>query len=330
MKRFSILLLAGIMLFAVFFYRFYLNSVQFAANPSELKNVLITIPKGSSAQSIALILEKEGLIKSPLVFKIYVRTHGIADDLQAGRFVFRRSMTLPQVVETLQKGMGQEMPVTFLEGWTATQMAQYLEEQGLTTADAFLDCLKTCALDFDFLPDGSKEGYLYPDTYFVDPSSYSDVAMIRRMIQTLENKLSSDDWRAVRASEYTFHEIMTMASIVEREERDPSEQPTVAGILWKRFDNGIGLGADATVLYALGRTSGGLTYQDLQIDSPYNTRKYRGLPPTPIANPGIFSIRAALYPKDSPYLYYLHDSLGGIHYAATLDEHNENKARYLR
>ena len=121
-----------------------------------------------------------------------------------------------------------------------------------------------------------------------------------------------------------------MASIVEREERDPAERPTVAGILWNRYDANIGLGADATVLYGLGRTKGGLSYEDLQSDSPYNTRKYAGLPPTPISNPNISSIRAALYPEDTDYWYYLHDSDGGIHYAKTLDEHNVNKARYIR
>jgi len=123
--------------------------------------------------------------------------------------------------------------------------------------------------------------------------------------------------------------VMIMASIVERDERNPDEMPTVAGVLWSRYDLDYWIGADATVLYALGRTSGGLTGTDLDSDSPYNTRKFRGLPPGPISNPGLASIRAAIYPEETDYFYYLHDAEGNIHYGETLEEHNANKAQYL-
>jgi len=219
--------------------------------------------------------------------------------------------------------------VTILEGWTVKQIASYLEESGLTTADEFLSCVKTCEFKFDFLPKNSLEGYLYPDTYFINSATFDNKVFIQRLINTLNNKLTAADWNAVEKSGHTFSEILTMASIVEREERNSNERSIVAGILWNRFNAGQGLGADATVLYALGRTKGGLTYDELQIDSPYNTRKYKGLPPTPICNPSISSIRAALYPEKTDYWYYLHDSDGKIHYAKTNDQHNENKRKYL-
>jgi UPF0755 protein len=217
-----------------------------------------------------------------------------------------------------------------LEGWTAQQIGDYLENLGLTRAEDFVRCVKTCAFQSPILPaKGSIEGYLYPDTYFVDAGSYSDQTFIARLVGTLESKLTDEDLKAIKDSKHSLQEVVIMASIVEREERDPDERSTVAGVLWNRFDNGIGLGADATVLYGLGRTKGGLSYVELQTDSPYNTRKYRGLPPTAISNPHISSIRAAIYFKETPYFYYLHGKDGQVHYGKTLEEHNANKRKYL-
>ena len=171
--------------------------------------------------------------------------------------VLQEDFNLKQIAEALVEGKAEEMAVTVLEGWTNKQIAEYLEEADITSADDFLDCTASCTFTFDFLPAGYLEGYLYPDTYFVDPNTFNNQRFITRLIQTLENRLSDEDWDAINQSARTFEEIMIMASIVEREERDPDERPTVAGILWDRFDKGVGLGADATVLYALGRTKGG-------------------------------------------------------------------------
>lgn len=324
------LIFLGLLFFSlIWLYRFYTASINYALDPDSDNRVSVTIAKGSSADAIATQLYDEGLINSPAAFKLYIKTNELSGDLKAGKMIMRENFTMKDIVDTLVKGGSNEDVVTLLEGWTNRQIADYLETIGLTTADAFYECTQTCSFDYDFLPDDSLEGYLYPDTYFVDPAAYSDEAFINRLISTLESKLDSDDWLAIEESGYTFQQIMIMASIVEREERSESERPTIAGILWDRFDNGVGLGADATVLYALNRTKGGLSYNDLQIDSPYNTRKYRGLPPTPISNPSISSIRAALYPKRTDYFYYLHGSDGQVHYAVSLDEHNENKRRFL-
>ena len=312
------------------FYRQYQGAIRYSMNPDSEKRVSINIPKGSSAYAIAGQLSEKGLIKSPFFFKLYLRWEDLAGKLQAGRFVLRENDNLIAIARTLSEGKGQEAAVTLLEGWTARQIGEALEAEGLTTADKFVDCVKTCHPKSDVLPaDKSAEGFLYPDTYFVDPSAYSDASFVSRLVNTLESKLTAEDLMAITQSKHSLYEVITMASIVEREERNDDERPTVAGILWKRFDNGIGLGADATILYALGRTKGGLTYDELQTDSPYNTRKYRGLPPTAISNPHISSIRAAIYPKESPYMYYLHGSDGQVHYGKTLEEHNENKRKYL-
>ncbi len=313
----------------IWVYQFYVGGLNYVLDPSSDKRVVLDIKKGSSADAIADELYVRKLIQSPAIFKFYLKQHDLASQLKAGRIVLQENFSLKQIADALIEGGSNEVVVTLLEGWTIEQMAEYLEKNDLTTAESFLDCVKNCVFDFNFLPDGYLEGYLYPDTYFVDPAAFDDQAFITRLISTLESRLTDEDWQAVKDSGYSFEQIMIMASIIEREERVKAEQPTIAGILWDRFDNAVGLGADATVLYALGRTKGGLSYQDLQVDSPYNTRKYRGLPPTPIANPNISSIRAAIYPKRTDYFYYLHDAEGEVHYAETLDEHNENKRKYL-
>jgi len=298
-------------------------------NPSGSTRVIVDIKQGSTGGQIAKMLYEKGLIKNTSAFSFYLKQNDLDGQLKAGRMIFQENFTLPEIVDVLLEGKSMEFAVTLLEGWTAQQIANYLEEENITSAEDFMECLNSCEFDFTFIPDNYLEGYLYPDTYFVSIESFSNERFITRLISTLENKLSDDDWYAISTSNRDLEDIMIMASIIEREERNDAEKATVAGILWNRIDANIGLGADATVLYALGRTSGGLNYDDLQVDSPYNTRLYAGLPPTPISNPSIESIRAALYPKDTNYWYYLHDSDGRIHYAKTLDSHNVNKARYI-
>jgi len=329
MKKYLYTLIVVLVVIALWGWHSYNTSLNYVLNPESDTRVAINIPKGSSADSVAAILSEKGLIQSPFYFKVYLKLHGLASKLQAGRFVLHENDRFQDILKTLTEGKGQELAITLLEGWTAEQIGEYLETQALTTAKDFMECAKTCAFDSPILPKGYVEGYLYPDTYYVDPASYSDQAFISRLVSTLESKLTDEDFAAIKKSGHTLEQVIIMASIVEREERNDNERPTVAGILWKRFNNDIGLAADATILYALGRTKGGLSYDELQIDSPYNTRRYRGLPPTPISNPHITSIRAAIYPKESPYMYYLHDSEGVVHYGKTLEEHNENKRKYL-
>lgn len=330
MKKFLLLTLV-ISVGAIFLlYGGYSSAIRYALNPSGSNRVTVSVPEGATGSDVAELLYEKGLIKSVSAFNFYLRQNELSDQLKAGRFVLQENYKMPEIVEILASGKSSEFAATLLEGWTAQQIAESLEAEELTTVEDFMKCLKECEFDFNFLPDDYLEGYLYPDTYFVNLDSYSDEAFITRLLNTFKNKLTDEDWDAINSSERSFEDIMIMASIVEREERSDEERPTVAGILWNRFDSGTGLYADATVLYGLGRTSGSLSAEDLESDSPYNTRKYAGLPPTPISNPSISSILAALHPEDTDYWYYLHDSDGGIHYAKTLDEHNVNKARYIR
>ena len=313
----------------IFSYKIYSSSIHFAKDSRSESRVVLDIIKGSTATSVGDLLLEKNLIKNVSVFKFYLKQNNLTDKIKAGRIVVKENFKLPEIVTALIEGKSEEIPVTLLEGWTIEQIASYLEDSGLTTSEALLQCIKTCEFTLDFLPEKYLEGYLYPDTYFVNLATFDDKVFINRMIFTLKNKLTNADWNAINNSDHSFEEIMIMASIVEREERNSDERSTVAGILWNRFDAGMGLGADATILYALGRTKGGLSYEDLQTDSPFNTRKYRGLPPTPICNPNLSSIRASIYAKKTDFWYYLHDSDGVIHYAKTNDQHNMNKGKYL-
>jgi len=335
MKKLITLLLGLTILAAGIGYALYQKNVNYVLDETSSDRISIDVPQGSHAKKIGELLKEQNLIHSVFFFQVYVDQNDLGGNLQSGRFVIQKNNTLEEIVDVLANGKGAEVAVTLLEGWTAEQIGEELEAQGLTTAESFMNCINTCEFGWNILPLNEEnvaeyiEGYLYPDTYFVNPVEYTNELFIDRLINTLDSKLTEEDWQGIEASPYSLEEIIIMASIVEREERNDAELARVAGVLWNRVEAGTLIGADATVLYALGRTSGGLTYNDLQFDSPYNTRKNLGLPPTPISNPGLSSIRAAIFPEETDYFYYLHDSEGGIHYGRTLEEHNMNKAKHL-
>jgi len=173
------------------------------------------------------------------------------------------------------------------------------------------------------------EGYLFPDTYFVNPDEFVAKFFLERMLGTFRTRVVEVLESDIVSSGRSLEEIVTMASLIERETKTDEERPMVAGILWKRFDAKQGLDVDATVRYALQKPVEPLTKNDLENRSPYNTRRFAGLPPGPIANPGLKSTQAALHPTESRYWYYLHGSDGVIRYAETNEEHNANKVKYL-
>lgn len=303
------------------------------------KRISVTIPSGSSTAAIAQLLEDEGVIRSPLAFKALVKKQDLAGKLQAGTFVLQPSMTSQEVAEALTQGKTSEMSVTIPEGYTVKDIDALLADKGLIKVGEFIDCANDCDFaTFDFLaPRGNQakrggkvEGYLYPDTYFVSAEEFVPKFFIERLLGVFRQRVVEDLADDIKATGRSLHEIIIMASIIEEETRGDSERAIVSGILWKRFDEGIGLYVDASNRYILNKPTATITAADLDMDSPYNLRRYRGLPPGPIANPSLSSMKAALHPETSPYYYYLHGSDGRIRYAITNDEHNMNKAKYLR
>lgn len=335
MKKLIILVLIG----GVIGWAWYTFSLSAAGSgPAKIVN----IESGSSVTSIAEKLEAEGLIRSAFAFKIHARLSGNQSGLKAGTYSIRPDLSADDIIAMLTSGEGGEVTITIPEGFTIEQIDALMAEKGLGKPGDIMHCAFTCDFaTYEFLPDanvaaeakgyGSKlEGYVFPDTYFISGAEYVPKFFLERTLNAFRQKVMSGLSDELAASNASLHEIVTMASLIEEETITDDERPVVSGILWKRYNAQIGLGVDATVRYFLRKPTGALTRSDLDGESDYNTRKYRGLPPGPIASPGLASIKASLSPESSPYFYYLHDNKGQIHYAVTNEEHNQNKAIYLQ
>ena len=312
------------------------EGVKPASNDKIQKDFLII--KGSSATQIANKLYKESLIKNPLAFKLYVQLTNKQGKIQAGEYNITPSFSLFKIVEELIKGP-REVWITIPEGLRREEIAEkFAQVLGSKVPETFIQ---------EFLSATKKdEGFLFPDTYLF-PKVASPSAVVKKMRATFDKKVDSKMQDDILASGHTLNQVITMASIVERETRGKEERAVVAGILYKRLKASWPLQADATVQYAIanvkclpaqaGQMSNvkcewwlPLTIDERDTSSPYDTYRNRGLPPTPIANPGLSSIKAAIYPEDSLYWFYLHDASGQIHYAKTIEEHNQNIKKYMK
>lgn len=316
----------------------YVNAIA-PVDATSQEHHTVRIAPGFTVQQIADLLHERGIISSPLAFTTYVRLKGKTRSLQAGRFVLRPSMAVKQIVEVLQSGKADEAIITIPEGYTVRQIDGLMAQYGFSATGEILRCARECDFSsFSFLPrvgglaerGGKVEGYLYPDTYFVAREDFSPKFFLERLLTTFRKKILEPYEEDIKQSGRSVHELVTMASLIEEETLSDAERPLVSGILWKRYDDGRGLGVDATVRYILEKPVDTITVADLNTNSPYNTRKFRGLPPGPIANAGGKSFVAALYPRESEYWYYLHGRDGEIHYAVTNEEHNVNRQLYMR
>lgn len=337
MKKIVYILAVVILIFAVREWRYTVNITPYDAN-SVTESIEVYIAPGSSLNRIAAVLKAQNLIRSEGAFKRFVHKKNLESQLQAGSFNISPGYSVEKIVEILQNATAKEVRITIPEGFTVRDIDQLLVENNLITSGEFTSCASSCDFtNFTFLPNsiglkrgGKIEGYLFPDTYFVDSTNFTVQGFAERLLTTFEQKVISEYSVEILQSNRTLHEVVTMASLVEKETRTNDERPMVAGILWKRLDEGMRLDVDATTRYLHNKDTAALTRDDLDDTSPYNTRAVMGLPPGPIANPGLSTIRATLSPESSPYYYYLHGTDGNIRYASSNDEHNSNKARYIR
>ncbi len=336
MKKKLLLAILFLVAAAYGWYRWQLRPV----NGDDAVRKQVVIERGTSVSGIGALLEEKGLVRSSFAFSVYARLHRAQGDLQAGSFYLQASMGVPEIVQALKRGFAEELTLTVPEGFTIKNIDALVAEKGLAAPGAVLACAKTC--DFSahtFLPPASSrlaarggrlEGYLFPDTYFVLRDGFEPKAFLNRMLDAFDEKVVQGLSADLTASGKPLADIVTMASLVEEETRTAAERSVVAGILWKRLDIGMKLDVDAAVRYALDKPVADITRTDLHSDSLYNLRKVGGLPPGPIASPGLPSIRAALHPEASSALFYLHGDDGVIRYADTNDEHNANRAKYLK
>ena len=293
----------------------------------------VEIPPGAGPTSIGRRLAGSGVVRDQLSFRIVLARSGQARRLQAGEYRFDRPMTTREVIDKIARGDVFLRPVTFPEGLTVRQMADIYERDGGGTKAEFLRAARNPALIHDIDPVAQDlEGYLFPDTYTLPRRATSD-QLVQRMVTAFRDVMTPDLVQRAAARGMSVRELMTLASLVEKETAKPGERPIVAAVYTNRLKIGMGMQCDPTVIYALeraGKYDGNLTRENLQFDSPYNTYRYAGLPPGPIAAPGRASIEAAASPADVPYLYFVSRNDGSHVFSATLDEHNRNVYEYQK
>jgi UPF0755 protein len=307
------------------------RAVLAPVDPGGAERIVIIRP-GSTAREIGLRLEGAGIVRSASHFELAARARGVAHRLQEGEYRLSPSMPLLRVVDALARGEVVLHPVTIPEGFTAEQVVRALARAGLGDPGRLRTLVRDGAgqFSFDFLeavPRGSLEGYLFPETYLL-PRFLGEREVIRRFLTEFD-RLVIPAWREAGMPR-PLHEIVTVASMVEREARVPGDRALIAGVIYNRLARGWRLEVDATVLYALGEHKAVATYQDLKVDSPYNTYLHAGLPPGPIANPGLGAIRAALRPARTEFFFYVARPDGSHAFSRTLSEHLANVRRYRR
>lgn len=284
--------------------------------------VSVTIVPGSSTTEIANHLVTNNLIRSPFVFKMVVRFRGIGTQLRAGNYVLSRDMSLTQILDELKKGQVEFSTFTVPEGFTAKAIAEHWEKSGLGKAEEFQTAIKSQKLLEQYLPKGiAAEGYLFPNTYKFTKGSSAET-VVKMMLAESDKKWTETLAEETDVLEFTRHQVITLASIIQREAGSEKEIPRIAGVFHNRLKHNWRLQADPTVLYALGDPKRLLTREDLKFKSPYNTYLHKGLPPGPIGNPGMTSIFGALRPEKTSYFYFVAIEKGKHHFSETLDEHN--------
>jgi UPF0755 protein len=298
------------------------------------EKVFVDIPHGTSRWNIAGILRRDDVIRNRLAFELFSLWH-IRAPLQAGEYFIDHPVTTREVFWQVAQGRIFVHTVTIPEGWTMFDIAAEMDREGVCNREEFLTAAQNSSLILDLAPNAKNlEGFLFPSTYEFTHHATCD-QVVKRMVQNFRavwESLDASDSNAFPQG-LSADQVVTLASLVERETPRHEERPLVAGVFYNRLKHGGPLQCDPTVAYALGLQGHPVKIvhaKDLQVDSPYNTYKNPGLPPGPIANPGEPSLRAALMPAETDYMFFVANDNGGHFFSKTLAEHNRNVAKYRR
>jgi UPF0755 protein len=293
----------------------------------EAAEQFVDIPAGAAAADIRQRLVDAGVVRDALTLRLALRWTGASRDLQAGEYRFDRPMTAIEVVTKIARGDVYGQRITFPEGLTIREMAAIYESRGLGRAADFIEASRNTALIRDLDPMAADlEGYLFPDTYTVGRTAVAS-QLIESMVAGFRAAYPAEAAQLPEGPPLTTRQLVTLASLVEKETGKPDERPIVSAVYRNRLRIGMPMQADPTVIYALQKTGtydGNIRKDDLSINSPYNTYRFPGLPPGPIASPGKASLEAALRPADVGYLYFVSRNDGSHVFATTLSEHNRN------
>ncbi|WP_233531678.1 endolytic transglycosylase MltG [Paenibacillus alkalitolerans] len=316
-------------------------------DPSDIP-ILVEIPEGTHSQGIADILEEERIIRNGKIFSYYLKYKGFGSDFQAGIYEMKPGMPIADIIRQLSSGetvKEEVIRITVPEGFTAARIIDLLAEEHGFSRDALAGLIRSRKAVEEAQEEADKpvwaatvpdnpdykymmEGYLFPETYEL-PKDAAPEHVVRRMLLELDNKVKQlpEGWEE-RLTELgiSFHKMLTIASLIEREVTVDKERAIVAGVIYNRLQRNMPLQLDATVQYLFDKQKDRLFEKDLQIESPYNTYRNNGLPPGPIASPGLKSIEAALYPEETKYLYYVtkKDGSGEHYFAETYEQHLKN------
>ena len=303
---------------------------RFANRPAdgEEHSHIVSVAPGESFGMLSARLEKAGVITSDIRFKIIARLSGDDKRLRAGEYALSTAMTPMEIIDILASGKVLLHRLTIPEGYTIDQVAAEVEKAGLASAEEFSRLARDPSLVSELQLDGpSLEGYLFPDTYHF-PREVSARGIITTMVNAYQS-LVTDEWRN-RAHELdlSIHDIVTLASIIEKETGAPSERPIIASVFHNRLKKRMRLESDPTVIYGIESFDGNITRRHLSSATPYNTYVIRGLPPGPIANPGRAALEAALYPAETDYLFFVSKKDGTHYFSKTIAEHTEAVRKY--
>lgn len=280
-------------------------------------------------------LAEAGVIQSRVAFLAYITITGRRADLQSGEFVFTGDQSIASVVNiiTRQQQTSPELQVTLLEGWDNADMSDYFVKHDVITANRFAAATQQVPPGYDFLAgvpaEANLQGFLFPDTYRLFVGETGD-AIVKTMLDNFAERVTQQMREDLAAQGRSLYDAVILASIIEKEVQTPKDKALVAGIFWRRIANGQRLQSDVTILYAMKHSTPAIDTFDVNMESAYNTYRVNGLPPTPICNPGLDSLAAAIYPTDSEYNFFLTTKQGEVIYSKNFDEHLAAKAQYLQ
>jgi len=312
--KFVIIIVAVVVIYQAALWAYDSAYELMAREPEEnikIYNVDVSIPQGSNTETIATILHDEGLINSVVYFRLIARINGLDDTFQYGDYTFNTGQTEDEIMTILATEGEKREVVSFTipEGYTLDQVADKLAREGIVTKSEFNSALDNGRYGYKFLeyiPDRNLrlQGYVFPDTYEV----YADATaedVVSTMLRRFDDVFKDEYYEQMERLGMTMDEVITIASIIEREVVVPDERSTVSGVIYNRLEEGMKLEMCSTIMYVLDKPRDRVLFRDLEIDSPYNTYMYSGLPVGPIANPGEASIVAALYPESHNYLFFV-------------------------
>lgn len=299
----------------------YLKPNSVAGTPQD---VVFTVDKDQTGAEIGDMLYEKGIISSPTTFRLALRLTGSMDKLQQGYYQIPQNASLRQVIALLQKGKLQEIKVIIPEGYTIQQIADELEKDGLGPKEAFLEKAKTY-IPYQYMYGPAKvdyrvEGFLFPSTYEI-PVGSTPEEILKRMAGEMNKQLTPEIRAQIEAKHMTIFEFITLASLVEKEALFDEDRPIIAAVFLKRLQIGMPLQSCASIQYILGYPKPHISIEDTKLPSPYNTYMHVGLPPGPIANPGMKSMEAVLNAPSTDYLFFVADKEGHHHFTKTYEEH---------